>query len=373
MGGITDIPDRPELPQGLAESDARYRRLVDQAPVGVYAIRDGRVSFANQRMAAIFGRTVGEILALPSPLPLVHPDDRERVALGLAELGEGREATLRLGFRGLHASGRELRIEVHGGIVHTESGAELAGVLLDVTEPARAEELAHGIMRMEAIGRLAAGAAHDFNNILAVIRITAQMMQQDVEDAGVDPEDLQQILTAVDRGIGLSDQLLELGRDRHQGAESVAADVIVRDLAPLLRGALRPGVLLEIDLHCDGVRVAIDEAGLERIVRNLVVNAGGTKGDQRRVCLATRRAPRPSDPDGAASWLCVEVSDDGPAIPPDLRDRIFEPFSTTKGERGSGLELANVWAVARTFGGVVTVESGPDRGSTFRVFLPTTG
>lgn len=216
--------------------------------------------------------------------------------------------------------------------------------------------------RLDALGKLAAGVAHDFKNLLTVTVGAADLLAR---KPGLPPGSdvlLKQIVDAADRGAALADELTRLGRGGGRPRVVGLAEA-VRDLVPLLAAAAGADHPLTADVPPAAGKVFVDPAQLERALVNLVVNARDASPPDGPIIVSVA-----ADPDGAV----VAVADRGAGMPAEVRDRAFDPYFTTKG-KGTGLGLAVVRQVAERAGGRVSVDSQPGQGSTFRLHLPRVG
>jgi signal transduction histidine kinase/ABC-type cobalamin transport system ATPase subunit len=250
---------------------------------------------------------------------------------------------------------------------------ELASAL---RERERLQQNLRQAQKMEAIGRLAGGIAHDFNNILATIQFAAEGLatiagrQQDGQDEVSDIQD------SARRGTELTRQLLTFSRGKTIPPRRIILGEIVRELVPMLRRLVRSNVKLEVDIPELELPALADPSHIERVLMNLCQNAsdamlkGGTITI--RVCEAslTRAAPPGSpEPETEESYVQLVVSDTGAGMTEEVRARLFEPFFTTK-SGGTGLGLANVYAIVQQCSGEIEVASEPGAGTTFRIYLP---
>lgn len=217
--------------------------------------------------------------------------------------------------------------------------------------------------RMASLGRVAAAAAHDFNKLLTVVLWKAQQileapgLPRDVAD------DARVLIDAVQRSSRLTRQLAELGGAPRGEVTRLRLDAVVGAAAEVLRAMAGRGQRIEISLGAGDAAVRMDRVRLDQILTNIVANALDAANGEIRIATCVR--------DGRdGSWVLLQVTDDGPGIDQATRPHIFEPYFTTKGERGCGLGLAIVHAVVQRAGGFVTVDSVPDRGATFTVHLP---
>jgi two-component system cell cycle sensor histidine kinase/response regulator CckA len=250
---------------------------------------------------------------------------------------------------------------------------------------------------MEAIGQLAGGVAHDFNNLLSAIgmRVDELLMRHPLGDPAY--ETLREVREDVNRAAALVLQLLTFSRKATVRRESVDLCEALMNLEVLLRRLLREDIRLETDYAPGAPLVRVDKAQLEMAVMNLVVNArdalraganraredvarDGANRDETWLGTIRLRSARVT-PAAAAALGCpapgagdmalIEVSDDGPGIPPEVIDSIFEPFFTTKGAgEGTGLGLATVYGIVEQSEGSIVAVSAPGEGATFRIFLP---
>jgi signal transduction histidine kinase len=226
------------------------------------------------------------------------------------------------------------------------------------------------VNKMEAIGRLAAGAAHDFRNVLAVVLGCADMIARSAEATPAVRQSAGEILAAARRGTALTNELLSFGRDRPHAACVVNVADAVEAFAPMLRRALGRVHPLELRREAVASSVLVDPAQLERVVMNLALNARDAMPEGGPVVLTVGEA-RVEEGEVHGTYVVVEVSDTGAGMDEATQARIFEPFFTTKPEgKGSGVGLAVVYAIVDRCGGFIHVESTPGRGTRVRVYLP---
>ena len=232
-------------------------------------------------------------------------------------------------------------------------------------------ELAPGGDRLEVVGRLAAGVAHDFKNLLTVVMGNAGIIAR----RGDLPADVTQrannIVDASERGAELVRELLEFGREPGGLARVLDVAEVVESFLPILRSSISPDCPVESSCEPGAGKVMIDRGNLERVLLNLVFNAQDAMptGGTIRIHVAPDRTTDGDGPPGA--YVRIDVSDTGIGIPPEALERIFDPSYTTKPTgKGTGLGLAVVRRIVDRAGGFVRVESEPGRGTTFRLYLP---
>ncbi len=256
----------------------------------------------------------------------------------------------------------------------------VAGALLRLTDLSAQRELEIQLaqaQKLQAVGQLAGGIAHDFNNLLTAILGAAESVAADPALPGDMAEDVAQIHASAGRGAALVRQLLAFGRQQTLQPVSLALNDVVVDISGLLRRLLGSQIRLEVELEQPGGHVRADPTQLDQVLVNLAVNArdampmGGvlTVRTGHETLLRTRTSGAEAIPPGR--YLMVEVADTGIGIPREILPRLFEPFFTTRRERGgTGLGLSTVHGIVRQSDGFLDVESAPGRGTSFRVFLP---
>jgi signal transduction histidine kinase/ActR/RegA family two-component response regulator len=231
------------------------------------------------------------------------------------------------------------------------------------------EQLLHA-QKMEAVGKLASGIAHDFNNVLGIIQGFA-MERRRLDAPGASPSEdalalgraLQGIETAARRGASISRKLLKFSRNDVTRAETFDAAKSLRDLQPLLRQMLPPGARLGIEAPDAPLWVEFDRSQFELALLNRASNACDAKPRGGELAMSIAAV--------GTDQVLITVSDDGEGMPDEVRQRIFEPFYTTKpADAGTGLGLTVVYALVDRFGGRIEVDSAPGRGTTFRILLP---
>lgn len=237
------------------------------------------------------------------------------------------------------------------------------------------------VQKMDALGRMAGGVAHDFNNVLMVVSGGVDLLRSDLERSGLlteaRAEHLQMVDQALRQSTGLTRRLLDFSRRREGQPQEVSPLELVRQSAPLLAQAAGATIRLEIAGADPVGRIRIDPVQFEQVVLNLVVNARDAmpRGGQIRIALEpvdVEAPPASSDRIPPGRWVSLSVRDTGEGMPPEVRERVFEPFFTTKSiERGTGLGLSTVYGIVTGAGGRVTVSSEVGKGTEFRIYLPT--
>jgi two-component system cell cycle sensor histidine kinase/response regulator CckA len=354
--------ERKRAEEALRDSEERYRALVELSPDGIAVHVGGLLVFANTRGARLLGyASAEEVLGRPI-LDFVHPDSRpfaaERAARAQSE-GEGQPPRPE---KFLRRDGSVVDVEVASIPFSYQGRPAVQVVFRDIGERIRMEEHLRQRQRLEAIGRLAGGVAHDFNNILQALLGTAQVLRS----AGGDGERVRalagELETHIRRGASLTRQLLLFSRQEVTRSERLDLNSLVAEVGELLRRLAPETVRIEIEAAPDSPCVEADRGQLEQVLVNLVVNAVDAMPDGGPLTVRTGK-------DGGWAWF--EVEDTGHGMSHELQERIFEPFFTTKAiGKGTGLGLAVVHGIVSRHQGRVDVHSVEGTGSTFRVSFP---
>jgi len=397
VASLTDITDRYHAEQALREREGELAAAYDYAPTIVLLLDfQGCVRRANRRAAELAGRPADALRSLPGgqALRCVHVHEHPQgcgFGPACAECVM-RRTTLDTIQQGVEHDGVEatLTVETDDGqrdmicVLSTcpvQIGAETMALLhiQDVTEQRRLEEQLRQAQKMEAIGQLAGGVAHDFNNMLTVIIGNAQLLQRHLADDEKAASHLDQLSQAANRSAALTRQLLAFSRKQIFRPEVVDLADIVDDMLPMLRRTIPESIELNAYRSGEQWHTLVDPAQIEQVVINLVVNARDAMPDGGRIVIETGTVWLDenyvaSHPDARPGpHVMLAISDTGEGMDAETRRRIFEPFFTTKEEgKGTGLGLATVYGIVKQSGGSIYVYSEPGRGTTFKVYLPRT-
>jgi two-component system, cell cycle sensor histidine kinase and response regulator CckA len=261
-----------------------------------------------------------------------------------------------------------------------DASGEVAGLLLrftDISAEKRLEAEVARLQKMQAIGQLAGGIAHDFNNLLMAISGAAEAVLERADCEHTTLDDVRQIRQSADKGAALARQLLAFGRRQPLLPVVVAVNEVVRKLATSLTSVLGNRVRLRLELEEPGRQVHVDPTQLDQVLINLANNArdampsGGTLTVRTGHLALYREQVLGTETMPPGRYVTVDVEDTGEGIPPEILPLVFDPFFTTRRERGgSGLGLSTVQGIVRQSGGFVAVESVLGQGTTVRFWLP---
>jgi PAS domain S-box-containing protein len=386
IGFMRDLEPR-RLAQAALSSEALNAAMLDAALDAIVSIdHQGRLIEFNpaaerlfgHRRADVIGHTMAELL-IPERLRAAHHRGLEQFLAG----GPARVIGHRLELPALRADGVEILIELSICQLGLEGPPRFVGFARDVTERRAAEEalarsenqLRHA-QRLESVGRLAGGIAHDFNNLLTVILAYAE--QQMTKLAGHPLErSATEIHKAATRAATLTRQLLAFSRRQVLEPRVIDLDAVLADLGPMLKRLIGEDIDLLVHTEGQGCRVRADRLQIEQVVMNLVVNARDAIPHGGRLSIGTHALTldegRALRLEGLAPgrYVTLVVSDSGVGMDADVRAKLFEPFFTTK-ERGvgTGLGLSTAYGIVQQSGGAIEVESEPDQGATFTIYLP---
>jgi len=281
-------------------------------------------------------------------------------------------------YRGRDTAGRLRHFSVNGQPIFAADGRFMGyrGSATDLTAQHETEERLRQSQKMDAIGQLTGGVAHDFNNVLTVITGTIEIIQEGLADKPQLAAIAQLIDDAASRGAEITSQLLTFARRQPLEPREIDVNELVVETAKLLKPILGEHVEIVTRLADDAWSAMADPSQLSSAIVNLAVNARDAMPDGGRLTLETanRELDGSGDGDGdvgPGAFVMVAVADTGHGIPADIRDRVFEPFFTTKGVgRGTGLGLSMVYGFAKQTGGTVAIESEEGRGTVVRLCLP---
>jgi len=363
-----------------AESEARQGAILEAAHDAIITM-DARLDIREFNPAAerMFGHARLDILGRSIAMLLPSHDSARRLS-ELAEYfrsGGGPLAGRQTEMAGLKADGSEFPIELSVARVGADARAVVTGFVRDITERRALEEQLRQSQKLEAIGRLAGGVAHDFNNILMSIMGAADLLLMQVDRDNPVREEAVEIKRSVDRGAGLTRQLLAFSRRQATRPRLVALADVIRGMETMLRRLMGPEIELAMATGEQPVHLVADTGQIEQVVLNLVVNARDAMPEGGRIAVgvdqvALDEARAAAFADGRpGDYARLTVSDTGTGMDEQTRAKVFEPFFTTKAQgKGTGLGLSIVYGIVKQNRGYITVASEPGRGATFVVYLP---
>lgn len=362
---------------GERRIEERFGLLSQEISDVIYVLApDGTVLTSSPSVLEATGYTRQEFEGSDA-VDMVHPDDREDVRSALASVAAQPDRVARAEYRIVTKSGDTIQVEsVARNLVDNPAVGGLLITSRDVTERHELERRVRQMQKMESVGRLAGGVAHDFNNILTVIRSQADLILMEKPEKSV-ADDVTVIQDAADRAARLTKQLLAFSREQVLQPRNVDLGDVVRGTSDLIQRLIGEQIRVRYQVATDLATVRMDPNHMEQVLVNLAVNArdamsggGELVISVQEQTLATEEAESVPDLD-PGHYVVVRVRDTGVGMTSDTLQRIFEPFFTTKAKgEGTGLGLSMVYGTVRQSGGSVQVDSVPGRGTTFHLFFP---
>src|SRR5665647_107714 len=366
LSTFVDLTDR-RREESAAKRTAEWMRELAESVHEAFWISDPlntEMLYVSPAYERIFGRTCAQLYADPSDwMNALHPDDRARMdAFRTTPIA----AEQRDHFRVVAKDGTLRTIQIKVFPVRDASAAviRVAGVAEDITDRLQLEDQLRETQKLESLGLLAGGVAHDFNNILAVIAANGSMLAEVVPEGHPDRELLDEIDHAVRRATGLTRQLLAFSRKQVIEPVVLELNAAVNDTRKMLRRMVGEDVVIRTSLEPELGRVRIDPGYLVQVLMNLAVNARDAMPRGGTLTITTRNVD-------ATREVMVSVSDTGCGMPPEVKARVFEPLFTTKGVgKGTGLGLSVVRGIIDQAGGRIEIDTQVDAGTELRIYLP---
>jgi PAS domain S-box-containing protein len=358
----------------LRESEERFRTMFESAPTTTMLLGvDGRLVAVNRSAELLLGYDESELVG-GDTRSLRHPDDAEEIGALLAEVVRGERDVFRREARYIRKDGETVVVQLAVALARDADGQPdyVIAMAEDVTEQKTLEERLRQSQKLEAIGRLAGGVAHDFNNMLTAIGGYTALALEHAETGSALHGDLEEVRKATDRAALLTRQLLAFSRKQVLVPELLNLNGVVLELETMLRPLIGEDVALTTELDPALGPIEADPGQLQQVVMNLVVNARDAMPNGGRLTITTANADVGENDDAIepGRYVTLTVRDTGEGIDEETLLQIFEPFFTTKDAgKGTGLGLATVYGIVKQSGGYVAVESEVGIGSAFTIYL----
>ncbi|MEA5115824.1 MAG: response regulator [Geobacteraceae bacterium] len=375
-----ETEERKKLQKTLFEFESKLNMLLDASTAAIILTdMEGNVLFINKRFSDIFGYGPEDLPTLDTWFVRAFPD----VLLRRSMQHSWRSAGNAPAPQGMDFAPVESRVICRDGTARQVSvmDAVISDIHLttftDLTERRKLEDQLLHAQKMEAIGQLAGGVVHDFNNILTAIVGYGHLLMTKLPDEGPSRGYVEQILSVTDRGAKLTHSIFAFSRKQKTEIKPVKLNHLIHGAESFLRRLINESIELKTDLSADDVTIMADPFQIEQIIMNLVTNARDAISDIGSITIRTRKVE--IDEDFIASHgfgskgnhVLLMVSDTGEGMDTETSQMIFEPFFTTKeAGRGTGLGLTVVYGIVKRHGGHIQVDSAPGKGTDFRIYLP---
>ena len=375
--------------KALREREQQLNLVLEGSNDGFWdwSLVTGKIGLSS-RWAEILGYTAAEVEELfRSGRGLIHPDDIPTVTKHLVAHLDGSISRYNIEYRMLTRSGEWKWVLDRGKVVARDGDGRplrMTGTMTDVNDRRQAEEdkrhleaQLHHSQKMEAIGQLAGGVAHEFNNIMTAVIGYAHLLVMKTDEQSQLRHYASQILTSAERASGLTRNLLTFSRKQVAHLHHVNLNETIEKIGKLLARLIREDIDFRTELCGERLTVLADDGQIEQVLMNLVTNArdampgGGVLTISTGIAKGDEDAVRSFDPGGAGAWAYISVADTGVGMDGTTRDKIFEPFFTTKEPgKGTGLGMAIVYGIIKQQKGHIRVSSNPGDGTVVTIFLP---
>ena len=383
-GTVQDITERKRAEESLRNSEARFRELVEMLPEAVFETTLSLdLIFANQRAMDLFGFTKEDLHVRVNGIKLIAPEDHDLLRENMDRRLKGEDVGT-TEYRALKRDGTVFPVLFHvSPISKKDEVVGFRGIIVDITERKRAEmEKDHleaqyrQAQKVESIGRLAGGVAHDLNNLLTPILGYGEILMDDFASKDPRRKQVAQIVNAGLRAKDLIGQLLAFSRKQTLEYKTLDMNRIVEGVEKLLRRTIREDIQIEIIPSKIIQTIRADIGQIEQVILNLAVNAqdampeGGVLTIETAIVKHDKNYVADHFGTESGNFVMLAMSDSGCGMDASTREQIFEPFFSTKGELGTGLGLATVYGIVKQHEGNIFVYSEPGKGTTFKIYLP---
>ena len=373
-----DITERRRLEKALRENENKFRSLFDFSPQAILLtdVETGKILDVNRQFCELTQYNRSELIGKTTTGLGFYPQtNRDRVIAGLKKHGAVNGVEIDFTVK----DGKIISVLMFSKLIALGKQSDILTIFVDISRQKNLEEQLRQAHKMESIGTLSGGIAHDFNNILSIMIGNTELALDDVPEWNSAHACLEEIKTAGLRAKNIVSRLLAFSRKSDQNLKPVAIVPVIKDALHFLRSTIPSNIDIRADIADTGETVLTDPVGLNQIMMNLCINASQAMeqtGGTLVVDLASEHLDNTSNayPDlRPGDYVKITVSDTGPGIDPEIIDRIFDPYFTTKEVgKGSGMGLAVVHGIIKNHGGFVSADSNPGKGTVFTMLLPKT-
>jgi PAS domain S-box-containing protein len=376
VGVHIDITDRVRQEEALRDSENKFRALAEKSDVGIFLLQKRNFRYINQKFADIHEYTIDEILFQKKPKDFIHPEDLPDLKEKTLKTLSGELETFHQEFRIITGAGAVRTVEVYYSRTFYEGEPALIGTVLDVTQRRILESRFLQAQKMEVIGLLAGGIAHDYNNILTSIIGYGTLLKMNTPEGDKGNIHVTRILESAEKAAELTRSLLSLSRKQPLQLRKQKVSDLIKESEKLLKGLLVGKIKFEVDIQ-DDVTVMADITQIDVMLINLAKNAREAMPRGGRFRIEVKAAKIDSMFMQAhgygknGNYAEIAVSDSGVGMDKETLTKIFQPFYLGKTVGVvSGLGLSTVYAIVKQHNGYITAASEPGSGTTFRIYLP---
>jgi PAS domain S-box-containing protein len=373
---IEDITKRKLSEEALRESEERYRKLVESSPDAIAIHSEGKIVFTNPAMAKLLGAADPGQLIGKEIMDFVHLDYRKSAKERIQQMNVEQKDTPLVEEKIVRLDGSVIDVEVVATPFIQQGKHGIQIIVRDITEKKKLEVQLLRAQRLESIGTLASGIAHDINNVLTPMMLSLQLLQEKITDNG-SLKLLNSLEQSTRRGASLVKQIQSFAKGVEGEREALQISHLISEISQILKETLPRSIEIRTDIPDEPWTISGDSTQLHQVLMNLCVNArdampeGGILSISAEDLFIDENYARINIDAKVGQYVVITVSDTGTGIPPEIYDRIFEPFFTTKQPgRGTGLGLSTALGIMKSHGGFITVYSEVGKGAVFKVYLP---
>ena len=375
-----EVDDRKNAEAAARESEQRFKCLGENSPEIIYTLaNDGSFSYVNPAWEDILGHKLTEVLGKHF-IDFVRKKDTKKYVKRFKRIRDSKNTITNIIGTLIHKDGSSRIFNLSGAPNINASGqvTGMVGLLKDITEQQTLQTKLIQAQKMEALGTLAGGVAHDFNNILSAIMGYSELGIIDIADSAIVKNDLQEVLKACERAKGLTQQILTFSRQGEEKLEPANINPVVKEALKLLRASLPATIDICQNIDSNTAVVQSDLTQIHQLLMNLCTNAAHAMGDKGGTITVNLEnvsvrhpASEPYTDLAAGSYLRLSVCDTGHGMTAHVLEKIFNPYFTTKMKgKGTGLGLAVVHGIVKRHRGHLSVESEPEKGTSFYIHFP---
>jgi two-component system, cell cycle sensor histidine kinase and response regulator CckA len=380
LGFLIDITEQKQAQEALQRAEQKYRAIFENSMEGIYqATPEGKYISANPALVQMLGfDSETDLINGRTKIrtqEYVNPEVHDELVKNL----KGRGSVQKFEYQAYRKDGKMIWISGNARAVLTAQGNihHFEGTVQDITQNRELEEQLRQMQKIEAIGRLAGGVAHDFNNILMAISSYSELLDRKLTDEAM-RRYVEEIVKATDRGSSLTQGLLTFSRKQVSAPRIVDLNLLIADQLKMLKRLIPENIEVKFSSAASLECLKADPGQLEQVIMNLVINARDAMPDGGRLMIETSNAHLDAasaisrDNAKAGRYVSLTVSDNGCGMDSETKSHIFEPFFTTKEQgKGTGLGLATVFGIVQHSGGQIFVNSEPGFGTTFKILFPS--